>query len=205
MGKIIAIEGNIGVGKSTILNIIKNNFEGIKIFNEGLDEKIYKKVVKDYYEKPKEFAYPFQLTMLWRKMAEGLSAQRFTDTCGGIAVIERTISSNANVFCNIAKECGYIDEDYYGVYQKSYNNLKQGLRKPDRILYLKCPVELCYSRISERGRGGENNISFEYLNRLQVLYDKWIEGKREYVDTLYFNYNMSEDEILEKIKRVFYD
>lgn len=204
MGKIIALEGGIGVGKSYFLEVIKRNFSNVKIFNEGLDQDIYKKIVKDYYERPIEKAYSFQLTMLWRKMADGLDAQEYADT-GGIALIERTISSNAKVFCEIARKYGYLEDHEYKVYQHAYNKLKKPLRRPDKMIYLNCPVEMAYGRINDRGRGGENNISLEYLKTLDRLYLEWFENYKGDKKSIYFTRNLEEEELIEILEGVIND
>lgn len=202
MSRIYTLEGSIGVGKSTVLEIIKRNFSNVKIFSEGLDKDIYKQVVKDYYEYPKENAYTFQLTMLIRKWNEGKDAQDYSEQTGGISLIERTVSSNAKVFCNIAKECGYINDWQYRVYQQTYERLKKPLKRPDKVLYLNCPVELAFERIEKRGRGGESNISFQYLKRLDELYTEWINNYKGEVINLYFERDLSEEEIIEEVRKM---
>lgn len=201
---IIALEGIIGVGKSHFIKTIRKNFSNVKIFTEGIDKKKYKKLVKDYYTDPFTYAYPFQLTMLWRKAKDGLKAQKYDkDTYeDGIALIERTISSNNKVFCRMAFEKGYVNRDYYELYNDSYDDLKQLLKRPDMVLYLHCPVEFAFNNIAERKRGGEELITLDYLVRLQELYGEWLENYKGKVEDIYFNNFMSEDDICDIFQNV---
>lgn len=201
---IIALEGTIGVGKSHFIKTIRKNFSNVKIFTEGIDKDIYKQSVKDYYTDPHTYAYPFQLTMLWRKMSDGLDAQEYDIQTGGkgIAIIERTISSNNRVFCRIAYEKGYITENYLKLYNHSYEKLKKALKQPDIILYLHCPVKFAFQNIADRKREGEELIPIGYLKKLQKLYEKWIENYKGKVEEIYFNNFMSEEDICEIFQSV---
>lgn len=194
---IIALEGIIGAGKTHFLEVIRKNFSNVKIFTEGIDKDIYKKSVKDYYTEPHTYAYPFQLTMLWRKMSDGLDAQEYDiSTEGkGIAIVERTISSNNRVFCRIAYEKGYITEDYLKLYNHSYDKLKKALKQPDMVVLLNCPIEFAFKNIADRQRAGEEFISLEYLEKLQGLYSDWIGNYKGRVKTVYFDSFLSEEAI----------
>ena len=201
---IIALEGIIGVGKSHFIKTIRKNFSNVKIFTEGIDKKKYKRLVKDYYTDPHTHAYPFQLTMLWRKAKDGLKAQRYDDATegNGIALIERTISSNNRVFCKMAYDKGYFDKDYFELYNDAYEDLKFMLKQPDMILYLHCPVEFAFQNIADRKRDGEELIQIEYLEKLQFLYGEWIENYKGKVEDIYFNNFLTEEDICEIFQRV---
>ena len=195
---IIALEGIIGVGKSHFLEVIRKNFSNVKIFTEGIDKDIYKQSVKDYYKEPHKYAYPFQLTMLWRKMSDGLDAQEYDNQTErrGIALIERTISSNNYVFAKMAYERKYITEAYFKLYNHAYEKLKKALKCPDLIIYLDCPESFAFQNIVNRGREGEEHITIEYLNELRQLYFSWLlRCDRRYMEKVWVN-ELSEDEKL---------
>lgn len=194
---IIALEGIIGAGKTHFLEVIRKNFSNVKIFTEGIDKDIYKQSVKDYYTEPHKYAYPFQLTMLWRKMSDGLDAQEYDEQTegNGIALIERTISSNNRVFCRIAYEKGYITDQYLRLYNHSYDKLKRALKQPDAIIYLRCPVEFAFKNISDRKRAGEELIPIEYLSKLDGLYEEWVRNYKGKIYDIYFYSFMPEEKI----------
>lgn len=199
---IIAVEGIIGVGKSYFLEKIKDLFKDeVKIYNEGIDERIYKEAVKNYYNEPKKNVYNFQLTMLWRKASDSMKAQKGN---GKIAVIERTINSNFEVFCKQCYNTGLLETWQYEVYKHSYNCLKNFVQLPDYILYLNCPTKFAFQRIHDRQRAGENNITLEYLQEVHKLYNRWFEYYHERVlsSELYYQSNMTDEEIQEAFSKV---
>lgn len=195
---IIALEGIIGVGKSHFLEVIRKNFSNVKIFTEGIDKDIYKQSVKDYYTNPHKYAYPFQLTMLWRKMSDGLDAQEYDEQTDGmgIALLERTISSNNYVFAKMAYERKYITKEYFKLYNHAYDKLKKALKCPDLIIYLDCPESFAFQNIANRGREGEEYITIEYLNELRQLYFSWLlRCNKHHMEKVWVN-EQSQDEKL---------
>lgn len=199
---IVAIEGIIGAGKSYFINKVKDMFKDeIKIYIEGVDEKIYKEAVKNYYNDRKKYAFPFQVAMLERKAKDSRKAQKEKNK---IAVIERIINSNFEVF---AKQCyseGVLEWWQYQWYRSIYDDIKDDVQLPDYILYLNCPTEFAFRRIHDRSRVGENNITLEYLSEIHKLYNRWFEYYHERVlsSELYYQSNMTDEEIREAFSRV---
>ena len=65
-------------------------------------------------------------------------------------------------------------------YLDLYQNMTQFLRKPELIIYLRASTDTLLSRIKNRGRDFERNISSEYLHSLNISYDKWINSCKDY-------------------------
>lgn len=188
-----ALEGNIAVGKTYILNALLNNFPEYGVFIEDVAN--YTELVKNFYEDKLKWGYVFQVSMLWRK-AKNMRQALFSDK--KINIIERVVDSNYEVFAKKTRDGGFISEDLFREYKNSFDDISYFLKPPNFILYLKADMDFLYKRVSKRGRAGENKISKEYLMDLDRRYDKWINDmvlKGNYVIPYYVDHDLSLGEI----------
>lgn len=168
---ICAIEGNIGVGKSHLLDLIMG-YGLAYVVEEPLDG--VKDLLVNYYKDPHTWAFPFQLTMLAKRAHTHLSLNKCATTD---AVVERTIYSDKHIFAELIRQKGYIDEYRYADYINIYNDLTSMIKAPDIYIYLRAPVETLIKRIISRNREGEKDIDVEYLKSVNNLYDNWLLNK----------------------------
>lgn len=172
---ICSLEGNIGAGKSTLIKSLRDdNKEDTYISLEEVTG--YHTLVKNFYENPKQHAFPFQVAMLVRKARATLAAQRSEKY---IKIIERCIDSNFRIFCKMTFLKGNMDEIMYQNYKGLYEDLKAIVPEPGAVLYLDIDPDLAYHRIGQRNRGGESNITLSYLEDLNRLYVEWIEEREK--------------------------
>jgi deoxyadenosine/deoxycytidine kinase len=91
-------------------------------------------------------------------------------------VQDRTIYEDAEIFARYHRDVGNIDDRDWSTYESLYHALRDELRAPDLMLYLRCPLETLRKRIKARGRAYEQAIPTSYLRSLESLYERWFEG-----------------------------
>jgi deoxyadenosine/deoxycytidine kinase len=163
----VAIAGNIGVGKSTLTGILSEAF-GWNPFYEAVDENPY---LADFYADMTRWSFHSQVFFLSRRLQHH---RQLVDHPGSV-VQDRSVYEDAEIFaCNLAEQ-GLMTERDYRAYRDLYEGIRAFLPPPDLLIYLKGSVNTLLSRIKQRGRDFERDISPDYLQRLNILYDRWIE------------------------------
>ena len=160
---ILGIAGNIGVGKTSILERLSNRW-GLALYKEPALENPYLKL---YYREPERWGLHSQIYFLVNRFEEEL---RLSSLCKSY-ILDRTIYEDGEIFARIA-----LGEEEYKTYYKFYTLAQKYLCKPDLIVYLKAPVDILMSRIQKRGRMEESDISLEYLAKLNNLYEEWAKN-----------------------------
>jgi deoxyadenosine/deoxycytidine kinase len=166
MKKFIAIAGNIGVGKSTLVEMLCARM-GWAPFFEGVMDNPY---LADFYADMRAWAFHSQLFFLTRRLRD---LQRLRDF-PGVAVQDRSVYEDAEIFARNLYQQGYIGERDWQTYWELYQVLTELLPPPDLVVYLHASVPTLLHRIALRGREYEKKIAPDYLARLNVLYDEWI-------------------------------
>ncbi len=166
MKKFIAIAGNIGVGKSTLVEMLCAQM-GWAPFFEGVMDNPY---LADFYADMRAWAFHSQLFFLTRRLRD---LQRLRDF-PGVAVQDRSVYEDAEIFARNLYQQGYIGERDWQTYWELYQVLTELLPPPDLVVYLHASVPTLLHRIALRGREYEKKIAPDYLARLNVLYDEWI-------------------------------
>ncbi len=164
----IAIAGNIGAGKSSLVEFLTRTYN-IKPFYEPNDDNPY---LSDFYEDMSRWAFHSQLYFLSNKF----KMHQQMDHSDGVVVLDRTIFEDAEIFATAHHQMGNIDSRDWSTYRSFYQNIIDTLRPPDLMIYLRCPVKTLRQRIRMRGRAMEQDIPFAYLKRLNSLYEQWIRS-----------------------------
>lgn len=166
--KIIAVAGNIGAGKSSLVDWLSKQL-GMVPFFEPHDENPY---LASFYEDMPRWAFSSQLFFLIKRFQIHRKIAQHPPT-GGALVQDRTLYEDAEIFAEHLHRQGYIDERDYRTYQDLYSTLKGELRPPDLMIYLRCPLRTLTKRIARRGRDFEKAIPRAYLKSLEALYEEW--------------------------------
>ena len=164
--KFIAIAGNIGAGKSSLLEFLTSTYE-ISPFYEPNDENPY---LADFYADMKRWAFQSQLFFLSNKFRIHQQADRTS----GVVVQDRTIFEDAEIFATALHQMRKIDKRDWETYWAFYLNILEAIQPPDLMIYLRCPVRTIRRRIKLRGRKMEQDIPLSYIKRLDRLYEEWI-------------------------------
>lgn len=181
MRKAIAIAGNIGVGKSTLVEFLSRTY-GISPYYEPSEDNPY---LPDFYEDMKRWSFHSQLYFLSNKFR----IHQELDRMPGLVVLDRTIFEDAEIFATALHDMRCMDNRDWATYCAFYKSILDAIKPPDLMIYLRCSMRTLRKRIKLRGREMEEGIPLAYLKRLQKLYESWIES-----------YDMSEVLILETDK-----
>lgn len=160
--KYIAIEGVIGVGKTTLAAKLAEHFGGRAILEQP-DENPF---LKDFYENPRSFAFPAQLFfLLSRYRQQQLIPQRelFHDL-----LVADYIFAKDRIFASVNLE----DRELF-LYDKVASMLEREIPRPDLVLYLQSNTERLLKNIQKRNRDYERNISEDYIRALNEAYNRF--------------------------------
>ena len=163
--KFIAVAGNIGAGKTELTSFLCSRY-GVRPFYEPNEQNPY---LQDFYRDMKRWAFKSQLFFLTHKFR----LHRELEKEQGHAVQDRTIYEDAEIFAQNLRNQRAIDARDWQVYQELYRTIAAGLRPPDLMIYLRCPVKTLRARIRARGRAMEQALPARYLARLNTLYEAW--------------------------------
>jgi len=166
MKKFIAVAGNIGVGKSTLVEMISERLECIP-FYEPVAENPY---LSDFYKDMPAWSFHSQIFFLTHRLR---IHQDLVRTPGSV-IQDRSIYEDAEVFAQNLFLQGHISERDYATYRSLYRTLAEYLPPPDLVIYLRASVPTLLKRIALRNRDYERSIEPAYLDRLNNLYENWI-------------------------------
>jgi deoxyadenosine/deoxycytidine kinase len=166
----IAIAGNIGAGKSTLVEFLTSSY-GIEPFYEPNDDNPY---LKDFYGDMRRWAFHSQTYFL----ASKFRIHQQLDQTAGISVLDRTIYEDAEIFAAALHQMRKINARDWQTYRSFYEVIVNAIQPPDLMIYLHCNLRTLRQRIRLRGRRMEQNIPLSYLKRLDGLYSEWISNYR---------------------------
>ena len=168
MKKFIAVAGNIGVGKSTLVSMLSKQLEW-EPFYEAVGDNPY---LVDFYADMASWSFHSQIFFLTRRLrSHHQLAQHPTSV-----IQDRSVYEDAEIFAQNLYLQGHIKERDYETYRELYETITQILPPPDLVIYLRASVDTLMDRIARRGRDYERTITPEYLQSLNDLYEDWISN-----------------------------
>lgn len=165
----IAIEGNIGAGKSTLAQFLANDWNAQVILEEFEDNSFLPK----FYEDARRYAFPLEMSFLAARFNQ-LKAQLLSQDLFKQTRVSDYIFAKCLLFSKVN-----LNEDEYELYYKLFHIINLQLPKPDLLVYLHCPIERLQWNISNRGRVYEQQISDEYLQNLQQTYFDYLQTQTD--------------------------
>ncbi len=167
MKRFVAIAGNIGVGKSTLTELLSERL-GWEPFFEAVNGNPY---LADFYEDMQRWSFHSQIYFLSRRLRHHWQLLKRANS----VVQDRTVYEDAEIFARNLYRQGSMDERDYESYHELYDVVATVLPPPDLIVYLQASVPTLQEHIRKRGRSYEQNISATYLEQLNELYEEWID------------------------------
>ena len=155
----IAVEGPIGVGKTSLAKRIAASFN-YEILLEKSEENPF---LDRFYHTPRQHALATQLFFLFQR-AQQIQELRQDDLFEPVRVADFLIDKD-RLFAQ-----QNLDKDEYEIYENVYQHLTIDAPKPDLVIYLQAPVDVLMSRISKRGIPAEQLIQSDYLTKLVNAY-----------------------------------
>ena len=156
----IVIEGNIGAGKTSLVNKISEKYNAKKILEGFADNPFLPK----FYKNPERYSFPLELSFL----AERYSQLKRELSSGDI--FSSFIISDYYFMKSLIFAKSTLGEDEYSLYRQLFNIIYHQLPKPDLYVYLHSDVDILLSNIKKRGRSYESDITSEYLSSIQDGY-----------------------------------
>jgi deoxyadenosine/deoxycytidine kinase len=168
MKKFVAIAGNIGVGKSTLVKMLCDQMQW-EPFYEPVTQNPY---LADFYANMSAWAFHSQVFFLSHRLRSHFNLTGHPNS----VIQDRSVYEDAEIFAHNLYKQGNISDRDYQTYRELYETAIQFLPPPDLVIYLRASVETLQNRISQRGRDYERQISYDYLQNLNDLYESWIEN-----------------------------
>lgn len=152
----IAIEGNIGAGKSTVLEHLRARCQDVPIFPEPVTA--WGDLLDKFYKDPSQWGLAFSLRVL-----VSFCEPHEHESC----VVERCPLSCRHVFTQLLFNDGHLSQDEWDLFKEYCDVLGW---QPDAIVYINTPAHVCHDRIRARGRPCEAGIDVTHLRRLEFQY-----------------------------------
>lgn len=171
----IAIEGNIGAGKTTLAHLISKKLNARLILEEFADNPFLPK----FYENPSQYAFPLELFFMAERFKQLKDMLHKTDMFQSV-----TVSDYLFTKCLLFAKVNLSDEEFR-LYQKLFDILQQQVMFPDILIYLHAPVHKLQRNIKKRNRGYEQQIPDEYLFSIQETYTSYI--KQHNIKTIFID------------------
>jgi len=165
MYRYIAIEGNIGAGKSSLANLLAKHFNARLILEEFADNTFLPK----FYQDAERYAFPLELSFLadrYKQLKQISLSQDLFDQ----KIVSDYLFTKSKLFARIN-----LNESEYELFQKVFDIINPNLPAPDLLIYLNAPVTKLQQNIQKRGRVYEQNISKDYLLNVQEMYQHYLK------------------------------
>jgi len=165
----IAIEGNIGAGKTSLATRIAEKYNAKLILEQFEDNSFLPK----FYEEPEQYAFPLEMSFLasrFQQLKDQLSPQDLfkSFTISDYFIIKSLIFARKT-----------LGEDEYKLYTRFFNIIYQQLPKPELLVYLYVKTPKLQQNIRLRGRPYEQEIKDEYLDKIQEGYFDFIRQQKD--------------------------
>ena len=166
MKKFITIAGNIGAGKSSLVDKL-SHLLGWQPFYEPVTKNPY---LADFYSNMPAWGFHSQVFFLTHR----LRVYHDLAECTNSVILDRSLYEDAEIFARNLFINGNMAERDYQTYEALYQSLLCFLPTPDLVIYLRASVETLQQRIHLRGREYEQSIDPAYLIQLNQAYESWI-------------------------------
>lgn len=194
----LVIEGNIGVGKTSLSKLIAERKKG-RLFLEQYAENPF---LPKFYENPERYSFPLELSFL---------ADRYNQLKNNLSsfdLFNELIVSDYFFMKSLIFSAHTLQEDEYRLYRQLFDIIYSTLPKPDLYIYLHKNIDLLLKNISKRGREYEKNISAEYLKGIETGYFNFFKQQNQMrivvIDTNNIDF-VNNEEDLKKIENSIFD
>jgi len=165
----IAIEGNIGAGKTTFAKQFAKDVNA-KLVLERFEENPF---LPKFYKDPKRYAFPLEMSFLADRY------QQLTDDLSQYDLFKTSVISDYYVFKSLIFSKVTLSDEEYALYRKIFNFMYKDLVKPDLYIYLYQNVDRLLKNIKKRGRSYEQSITGDYLEQIHVGYMNFIKTQKD--------------------------
>lgn len=165
--KYIAFEGNIGVGKTTLATRISEDFKAKTVLERFAENSFLAK----FYKNQERYAFPLELSFL---------VDRFQQLSGDLALLDLEkdlLIADYYAFKSLIFAKVTLENEEYQLYEKLFDIVYKEIPKPDLYVYLFQKPEQLLANIKKRGRDYEQEISIDYLEKINTAYLEYMNSK----------------------------
>ena len=165
----VAIEGNIGSGKTSLSNLMSDEFNAKIVLERFADNPFLPK----FYEDQERFAFPLEMSFLADRY------QQLTDDLAQFDLFKNFIVSDYYIFKSLIFAQVTLQKEEYALYRKMFDIMYKEISKPDLYIYLHQNTDRLLENIKKRGRDYEQNIEASYLQKIHVGYTNFIKTEQD--------------------------
>lgn len=165
----IALEGNIGAGKTTLVHKIAEDFNAKTVLERFADNPFLPKFYKDQ----NRYAFPLEMSFLADRY------QQLSDDLAQFDLFKDFIVADYHIFKSLIFAKITLAEDEYRLYRNLFDIIYKEMPKPDLYIYLYQNTERLLQNIKRRGRNYEQNISADYLDKINNGYLEYIKSETD--------------------------
>ena len=158
----VSIEGNIGAGKTTLATKLADHYQG-KLLLESFSDNPF---LSSFYNDADRNALPLELHFL----IDRLNQFKNIDFKASAPVISDYMFVKSKIYAGVT-----LNDDEFGLYQKIFDLITPDVPKPELLIYLHSPINKLKNNIKKRGRSYEQNISSDYLEKIQNAYQPYLK------------------------------
>jgi deoxyadenosine/deoxycytidine kinase len=159
---VIAVDGNIGVGKTSLARLLSRHL-GASLIEENVEDNPF---VERFYEDMGAYSLQTQLVFLMNRYKQQLTLGQ-KELFSELTVIDYVFARD-KIFAHVN-----LSDDELGLYNRIASELEQKLVKPDIVVYLQASSDVLYERIQLRGNAIERSISKDYLEALNDAFNHY--------------------------------
>lgn len=161
----IAIEGNIGAGKTTLSSMISEDFNA-KLILEGFADNPF---LPKFYEDQARYAFPLEMSFLAERY------QQYTESTSQLDLFKNFMVSDYDIYKSLIFAQITLGKEEYALYRKLFGFMYKDAKVPDAYIYLYQNTERLLDNIAKRGRDYEKTIDAEYLEKINQGYLDFIK------------------------------
>ncbi len=174
------LEGNIGVGKSTFLDLLTQNCPEISIIQEPLDSwnnnTHGKSLLENFYNNPNRWAYTIETMAMITRANDHIEQQ---SNANHKRIMERSIYSGHYCFALNGKSSGYFNDIEWEIYLKWVDFLlHKNCQPPHGFIYLQASPTTCIARVKKRNRVSEKDLTLFYLRQIHDRHEAFLGEKQ---------------------------
>ncbi len=161
--KYVVVEGNIGSGKTTLATKLAAYMEAQLVLETFTDNPY----LPLFYDNPTPNALPLELYFFMDRVAQLKNIDFSKET-----VVSDYSYEKSQIFAGVT-----LNDNEMSLFKKVVESVKNGLPEPDLFIYLHAPISKLKSNIAKRGRAYEQDISMDYLEKIQNAYLPFLKVK----------------------------
>jgi deoxyadenosine/deoxycytidine kinase len=179
------VEGNNGVGKSTLLRLIKKHLSHIEVVQEPVDSWAVggdESLLAKFYHDTNRWSYTMETYTMLTRVQEHIRVQQMLHP---FKIMERSLYSGHYCFARNGYEQACMDDTEWNIYNKWFNFLvPQKCRPPKGFIYLSSDPQVCFDRGVKRNRAGEDIVPLEYYQQLHTQHENYLIKKQGILEEL---------------------